>query len=85
MQRYKFKEFDVAAEQFLPGEGGSLPSGVSCISNGCWLLCTQKDWLRAQYPSSQKLDPGNWIVRTNRGQVYCISNEDFHNAFEKPA
>ena len=85
--RYKLKKFDVDAEQFDPQPGKKLPEGVHCpFDDETWSLRPARDWLclsNVYEPSNLNhyIAPGDWIVRTNRGEVYRMSDYDFQRTY----
>lgn len=81
MKRYRKREPSFEAEQFLPEEGKPFPEGVTSLGES-WQLQTCTDWLHVIYGSEiQFPKPGDYIVRSTEGEVFCMSEHDFNRTF----
>ena len=78
--RYFKRTYSVIAEQFLPKEGKPLPERVVYLGGTYWELKTRKSWL-GHYDGVQFPKSGDYIVRSNSGEVFCMTESEFNKTF----
>ena len=81
--RYFKRTYSVIAEQFLPEEGKPLPDRVFYLGDTSWQLNTRESWLSNEILSDgvQFPKPGDYIVRSNAGEVFCMTEREFNETF----
>ena len=75
MKKYQSIPVFVEAEQFLPVEGGALPFGIFRVGS-------EGNWTYFLGQTRDRIEPGNWIVRTEEGEVHLFTPEGFSQTFQ---